>query len=69
MCREERPKMANLKWAIAYRFDEEADGYVLATFAEEMDQELSQPGEQVVLSTKDRFSESDLGDLGDDPSL
>ena len=62
--------MANLKWAIAYRFDEEADGYVLAAFAEEeTDQEQSPLAEQVALFTKDRFSNSDFDDLDDDLSL
>jgi hypothetical protein len=69
MCQKEKPTMAGLKWAIAYRFDEEADGYVLTTFDEETNQEQSQPGEPITLFRKESFSDSDLDDFDDDPSL
>jgi hypothetical protein len=59
------PKMANLQWAVAYRFDEEEDSYVLTTFDEETDEEQSQLGEQTTLSTKSSFSESDYSDDDD----
>ncbi len=51
--------MANLQWAVAYRFDEEEDSYVLTTFDEEMNEEQSQLGEQTTLSTNNRFGDSD----------
>ncbi len=61
--------MADLTWAMAYRFDEEADGYVLTTFDEETNQEQGQLGEQVALFRKDSLSDSDLDDLDDTSSL
>ena len=61
--------MAGLTWAMAYRFDEEADGYVLTTFDEETNQEQGQLGEQVALFRKDSLSDSDLDDLDDASSL
>jgi hypothetical protein len=54
--------MANLQWAVAYRFDDEEDSYVLTTFDEEMNEEQSQLGEQTMLSTNNSFSDTDESD-------
>jgi len=57
-----------LKWALSYKFDEEADSYVLTSPNEETDQEQSLPGEQGTLPTHNRSSDDELDDLDDDPS-
>jgi hypothetical protein len=54
--------MANLQWAVAYRFDDEENSYVLTTFDEEMNQEQSQSGEQFTLSKNGSFSDDDESD-------
>jgi hypothetical protein len=69
MCRKEKPTMADLTWAVAYRFDDEADGYVPTTFDQEITQEWGQFGEQrVMFPAKDGLSDSDLDDLDEDLS-
>ena len=69
MCRKEKPTMADLKWAVAYRFDDETDSYVPTTFDQETAQEWGQFGEQQVMPpVKDRFSDSDLDDSDEDLS-
>jgi hypothetical protein len=60
--------MADLTWAAVYKFDEDAGGYTLTTFDEEINPEQSQPGEQMTLSTQDSLSDSDLDDLDDHSS-
>ena len=57
-----------LKWAMSYKFDEEADSYVLTTLDEEVDQEQSQLGELAMFRPNDRLSDDDLDDEDDDPS-
>jgi hypothetical protein len=54
--------MADLKWAVAYRFDDEADGYVSTTFNQEMDRKQSQPAEQVTPLAKDNSGSNDQTD-------
>ena len=54
--------MANLQWAVAYRFDDDEDSYVLTTFDEETNEEQSQLGEQTTLSTNNKFGDSDESD-------
>ena len=54
--------MANLQWAVAYRFDDEEDGYVLTTFDEETNQEQSQSGEQLMFSLNSSFGDTDDSD-------
>jgi hypothetical protein len=61
--------MMGLKWAMSYKFDEEADSYVLTTpDEEEIEEEQSQLGGQVMFPTNGRFSDDDLDDSDDDPS-
>lgn len=55
-----------LKWAMSYKFDEEADSYVLTTPDEETDEEQSQLEGQVMFPRNDRFSDDDLDDLDED---
>lgn len=55
-----------LKWAISYRFDDEADSYVLTNYDEETDQEQSETEGQAILPLNGRYSDSDLDDLDDD---
>ena len=57
-----------LKWAISYKFDEEADSYVATTLDEEDDQEECQPGGQVMFPRNGHFSDDDPDDLDDDTS-
>jgi len=58
-----------LKWAMSYKFDEEADSYVLTTLdEEETNEEQGQPGGPVMFPLNDRFSNDDLDDLDDDLS-
>ena len=57
-----------LKWALSYKFDEEADSYVLTSPDEEANQEQSLPGEQGTFPAHDRLSDEELDDLDDDPS-
>ena len=57
-----------LKWAMSYKFDEEADSYVLTTPDEEIDEEQSQLEEEVMFPTNGRFGNEDLDDSDDDPS-
>ena len=54
--------MANLQWAVAYRFDDDEDSYVLTTFDEETNQEQSQSGEQFMLSINGSFGDTDESD-------
>jgi hypothetical protein len=55
-----------LKWAMSYKFDEEADSYVLTTPDEEIDEEEGQLEGQVMFPGNDRFSDDDLDDLDED---
>jgi hypothetical protein len=57
-----------LKWAMSYKFDEEADSYVLTNPDEEIDEEQNQLEGQAMFPTYDRFNDDDLDDLEDDPS-
>jgi len=55
-----------LKWAISYRFDDEADSYVLTNYDEETDQEQSETEGQAILPLNGRNGDDDLDDLDDD---
>jgi len=57
-----------LKWALSYKFDEEADSYVLTSPNEETDQEQSLPGEQGTFPAHNLLSDDELDDVDDDPS-
>ena len=61
--------MANfLKWAAVYKFDDDADSYVLTPFDEETDQEQSQSEDQMTISAECAFSEFDDSEEDDNPS-
>jgi hypothetical protein len=55
-----------LKWAISYRFDDEADSYVLTNCDEETDQEQGELEGQIMLPLNGHDSDYDLDDLDDD---
>jgi hypothetical protein len=57
-----------LKWAMSYKFDEEADSYVLTTPDEESDEEQNQLDGQVMFPTNDRFNDDEDDDFENDPS-
>jgi len=55
-----------LKWAISYRFDDEADSYVLTNYDEETDEEQSETEGQAILPLNGHDCDDDLDDLDDD---
>ena len=57
-----------LKWAMSYKFDEEADSYVLTFPDEEIDQEQCPPGTQTMFPGNNQLSDDELDDSDDDAS-
>ena len=57
-----------LKWAMSYKFDEEADSYVLTSPDDEIDQEQCSQGTQTMFPTNNLLSDDELDDSDDDTS-
>jgi len=58
-----------LKWAMSYKFDEEADSYVLSSPDDENDQEQCPQGMQTLFPTNNLLSDDELDDSDDDASV
>jgi len=57
-----------LKWAMSYKFDEEADSYVLTSPEDEISQEQCPQGTQTMLPANNLSSDDELDDSDNDAS-